>query len=78
LQCWQACLQTELLRYLRDNVLNKTPEGRELTRLYYKLSPVIVKAMKKDEEFQEEVKELIDGIWGVIGGGRTNFPHLTE
>ena len=60
--------ETELLRYLRDNVLNKTPEGRELTRLYYKLSPVIVEAMEEDEAFREEVKEMMDGVLEVIGG----------
>ena len=32
-----------------------TLEGQKIIRLYYEQSPVIVKAMKKDEEFQEEV-----------------------
>ena len=54
--------ETELLRYVRDNVLSKTPEGREIVRLYYKLSPVIVKVMREDEEFKEEVKAVVDGI----------------
>ena len=58
--------ETELLRYLRDHVLNKTPEGRELTRLYYQLSPAVVRAMEKDGEFKEKVKEIIDGILGVV------------
>ncbi len=26
-------------------------------------------AMEKDEEFKEEVKELIDGVLGLVGGG---------
>jgi hypothetical protein len=54
--------ETELLRYLRDNVLSATPEGREIVRLYYRLSPVIVKVMREDEEFKEEVKAVVDGI----------------
>jgi len=54
--------ETELLRYLRDNILSQDPEGQEIIRLYYQWSPVIVKAMEEDEEFKEEVKELIDGI----------------
>ena len=54
--------QTELLRYFRDNVLMRTPEGQEITRLYYQWSPVIVKAMEEDEKFKEEAKEMIDGV----------------
>ena len=42
--------------------MSKTPEDREIIRLYYQWSPVIVKAMEEDEEFREEVKELIDEV----------------
>ena len=58
--------EVELLRYFRDNVLSQTPEGQELIRLYYELSPVIVKTMEADEEFKQQVKEVIDGMVGVI------------
>lgn len=58
--------ETELLRYVRDNVLRQTPEGNELIGLYYQWSPAIVKVMKGDEEFKESVKELIDGILPTI------------
>ena len=58
--------ETELLRYIRDNVLKKTPEGRELINLHYRWSPVIVKAMENDEEFKQAVKEMIDGVMGLI------------
>ena len=51
-----------LLRGFRNNVLSKTPEGQELIRLYYQWSPTIVRAMKEDDEFKEEVKDMIDGI----------------
>jgi len=60
--------ETELLRYIRDNVLSKTPEGQEIIRLYYQWSPVIVKAMEEDEEFKEKVKKMIDGILPLIRG----------
>jgi hypothetical protein len=59
--------QTELLRLFRDNVLSKTPEGRQLIKLYYQWSPVMVRAMKQDEEFREEVKKMINSILPVIG-----------
>jgi len=54
--------ETELLRHIRDSVLNQSPEGQELIRLYYEWSPAIVKAMDEDGKFKEEVKEMIDGI----------------
>ena len=58
--------ETELLRYLRDNVLNETPEGQELIRMYYQWSPAMVRSMEKDKEFKNEVKELIDGFLELI------------
>ena len=61
--------KTELLRYIRDNLLSQTPEGQELIKLYYQLSTVIVKTVEADEEFKEEVKEMIDGVLELIGGG---------
>ena len=46
--------------------MNKTPVGQEIIRLYYQWSPAIVKAMGDDEEFKEEVKEMIDGILELV------------
>lgn len=60
--------QTELLRYFRDNTLSQTPEGKEIIKLYYQLSPVIVEAMEEDEEFKEQVKDMVDGVMELIGG----------
>jgi hypothetical protein len=54
--------ETELLRYIRDNILSKTQEGRELIRLYYEWGPVIAKAIEEEEGFKEEVKGMIDEI----------------
>ena len=58
--------EVELLRYFRDNVLSTIPEGQELIRLYYQWSSAIVKAMEEDEEFKEDMKEIIDGILPLI------------
>ena len=55
-----------LLRFFRDNVLSQTPEGRELIRLYYHWSPVMVKAMENDDEFKEDMKDMIDGVLELI------------
>ena len=58
--------ETQLLRHFRDNFLDKFQEGKELIKLYYQWSPVIVRAMEEDEEFKEEVKELFEGILPMI------------
>jgi len=60
--------ETELLRYFRDNVLSQTPEGQEIIRLYYQWSPAIVKAMEEDEEFKEQMKEMVGGVLELIRG----------
>jgi len=58
--------EVELLRKFRDSFLNKTPEGKEVIKMYYQWSPVIVKAMEENEEFKKEVKEMIDGILPLV------------
>ena len=58
--------QTERMRYFRDEVLNQTPEGQEVIRLYYEWSPVVVKAMGEDEKFRNDMKEMIDAVLPLI------------
>jgi len=55
-------LQTKALRSFRDKVLSNTPAGQELIKLYYQWSPTIVTAMEGDEEFKEEVKQMMDAV----------------
>ena len=56
----ESSKDVELLRFFREEVLNKSPEGQEIIKLYYEWSPTIVKAMEEDETFKEQVKEMID------------------
>ena len=67
-QEWMTYLRGEskVLRDIRDTVLHKTPEGREIIRLYYEWSPAIVEAMEEDEVFKEQMKEVIDGVLELI------------
>ena len=60
--------ETILLRKFRDDVLSKTPEGRNLIKLYYRWSPVIIKAMREDQEIKKEMKGLVNGILPLIQG----------
>ncbi len=59
--------EVELVRAFRDEVLSQSPVGQEIIELYYQWSPLIVKVMEKDEEFKEEVKEMVDGVLLLIG-----------
>jgi hypothetical protein len=59
--------EIRLLRYFRDNLLNKTKEGREYIKLYYQWSPLIVKAMKEDKEFAKNIKEIVDEVLNLLG-----------
>lgn len=54
--------EAEFLRNVRDGILSKTLEGRELIKFYYQWSPTLVKAMKEDEKFKQEVKAVIDEL----------------
>jgi hypothetical protein len=63
-------IQVVFLRSFRDNVLNKTPEGRELRELYYRWSPTFVQAMEESEEFKEWVREAVNDVLEIIARQR--------
>jgi pimeloyl-ACP methyl ester carboxylesterase len=52
--------ETARLRHFRDDILSKTQEGRELIKLYYQWSPVIVRVMEADDDFKEDVREMVE------------------
>jgi len=56
----------DILRQFRDEVLSQTLEGQKIISLYNEWSPAIVKAMDGDEEFKEDVKEMLDGVLEMI------------
>ena len=60
--------EVELLRYFRDKVLNKTPMGQEIIRLYYQWSPMIVEMIENDREYKGWVKEKLEEILPLIEG----------
>ena len=51
-----------VLRDFRDNVLSKTPAGREITRRYYAWSPLLVNVLEEDNALRNLVKEMVAGI----------------
>jgi|GEM_PF-3617412 len=58
--------ETALLRYFRDTVLSTTPEGQEIIRLYYQLSPVVVEMVTSNENARETVKGIIEEVLALI------------
>ena len=52
--------ETMLLREFRDKVLNKTADGQRIIKLYYAMSPVVVKIINKDETLKGRLKTAID------------------
>ena len=54
--------QIKLLRKYRDNVLNKTPEGQEIIKTYYKFSPTVTQLLKQSPLLRNKAKTLIDGM----------------
>jgi hypothetical protein len=59
--------QTRTLRNFRDGVLRRTPEGRELIRLYYQWGAAAARAITADKQLREEVRELADDILMLMG-----------
>jgi len=55
-----------LLRNFRDTILRSTPRGQELIKLYYQWSPAIVKVMEEDEQFKNEMSDMVDSLLPLI------------
>jgi hypothetical protein len=58
--------EVAIMRYVRDSILQHTPEGREIIQLYYAWSPLIIRLVEKDLEFRDEIKKSIDEFLNVI------------
>jgi hypothetical protein len=61
-----ASLEAQLLRSFRDTILDTTPEGKELIKLYNNWSCFLVEVIRNDEELKAQVKETVDKILQVI------------
>lgn len=54
--------ETELLKEYRDNVLSKTPEGRDIIENYYKFSPMLTRLLEQMPLLKYRAKTFIDGM----------------
>ena len=55
-------VEVALCRYLRDSVLRKTTEGREIIKIYYNWSPHLVRALEEETALKDQVKKVLDQI----------------
>jgi hypothetical protein len=50
----------QLLRCLRDSLLVKSKEGREIIRLYNQYNTLVISVMKEDPDFKNQVKNILN------------------
>ena len=58
--------EVALLRYFRDNFLTRTIQGKELIKLYYEWSPLIIRLISEDGELKKDLQEMIDGFLPLV------------
>ena len=58
--------EAEILKYVRDYILNTTPEGKEIIVLYYEWSPYLVECIENNVELKNEIQKIIDELLQII------------
>ena len=64
------CPQVRLLRRFRDEHMKKTPAGRIFIRLYYAVSPVLVRCFGKSPAFHVFWRHILDSLIRRLESGR--------
>lgn len=59
--------QLDTLRALRDNVLGKSPVGRQIIKIYYAKSDAIVAALESNPALKNAAKAALDAIIPIAG-----------
>jgi len=70
--------KVQLLKFIRDNILSKTIEGREIIGLYYEWNPAIFEAIENDPDLKEDIKNMLDVLIKNIKEGRGGIMHGKE
>ena len=58
--------EAEILKYVRDYILNTTSEGKEIIVLYYEWSPYLVECIENNVELKNEIQKIIDELLQII------------
>ncbi len=62
--------EVEVLQDFRDHVLTKIPAGQALIRCYYRLSPVAVRLMCRNEAVKNAATTMVDRLVVIVSSGR--------
>ena len=60
------CRELETMRYLRDEYLSKSEEGRKMINEYYEIAPHIVEAINKNERREEIYRWICEKIEDIV------------
>ena len=70
-------MEVALSRYLRDSVLRKTTEGREIIKIYYDWSPRLVRALEDEAALKDQLKKVLDKVFLYFSNFRKNCPLVS-
>ncbi|HDL59990.1 MAG TPA: hypothetical protein ENH14_00880 [candidate division WOR-3 bacterium] len=60
------CTELETMRYLRDEYLAKSDEGKRMTQEYYEIAPTIVEKIGREENSKEIFGDIFSDIRGIV------------
>ena len=60
------CNELETMRYLRDEYLAKSVDGKRMIQEYYEIAPSIVEKMKREDNSKEVFCDIFNDIMGTV------------
>jgi len=60
------CIELQMLRYFRDNYLQKSIKGRRMVREYYRVAPTIIEEIRKKANSSEIFSEIFEEIKKIV------------
>jgi hypothetical protein len=60
------CTELETMKYLRDEYLAKSDEGKRMVQEYYEIAPSIVEKIRKEENSNEVFSGIFNAIRGIV------------
>ena len=60
------CTELEAMRYLRDEYLAKSDEGKRMIQEYYEVAPSIVEAIRKDKNSDEVFQDIFKDVKEIV------------
>ena len=60
------CTELEPMRYLRDEYLAKSDDGKRMIQEYYEIAPSIVEKIKREDNSKEVFGDISNDIRGIV------------